>query len=119
MRFGFKIGIADVSGPDIQIIELSQEDKESDSMKGDNTRVDAIKQDFSKVSVGDQSALVASVMFHIKDKVNTNLPVTTGGLLPLPKSLKVLYLWSWDISRAVESCHLVFPLCLSSLTAWL
>ncbi len=75
LHFSLKISIANVSGPDIQIIKLSQEDKESDSAKGDNTRIDAIKRDFSKMPVSNKSVLVASIMFHIKDKVNTNLLV--------------------------------------------
>ena len=67
LHFGFKVCIANVGGPNIQIVELGQEDKESDSVKGDNTRVDAIERDFSKVPIGNESALVMSIMFHIKD----------------------------------------------------
>ena len=68
LHFGFKISIANIGGPNIQIIELGQEDKESDSMKGDNTRVDAIERHFSKVPVSNQLALVASIVFHIKKR---------------------------------------------------
>jgi len=83
LSFHFEISIADVGGPDIKIIELGQEDKEADSTKGNNSRVNAIKQDLSKMSISNKPALVASIVLHIKDKVNTNLPVTFWGLSSL------------------------------------
>ncbi len=90
MHFSLKVSIADVSGPDIQIIELGQEDKEADSAEGNNTRVDTIKWDFSEVPVGNKSALMAPIMLHVKDKVYTNLPVTFRGLSSLAQVLEGL-----------------------------
>jgi len=46
-------------------------------MEGNNTRIDTVKWDLSEMSVGNKSALVSSIMLHIKDEVNTDLPVTT------------------------------------------
>jgi len=80
LHFGFEIRIANVCSPDIEIVEFGQEDKESDAAKGDNTRVDAIKWDLSEVSISNKPTLMASIMLHIKDKVNTNLLVTLGWL---------------------------------------
>ena len=73
LGFRLKIGIANVGGPDVKIVELGQEDKEADSMEGNNSRIDTIKWDFSKMSISDKPALVASIVLHVKDKVNMNL----------------------------------------------
>ncbi len=45
-------------------------------MEGNNTRVDAIEWNLSEMSAGNKSALVSSFMLHVKDKVNTDLPLT-------------------------------------------
>ncbi len=58
--------------------------------EGNNTRVDAIKRDFSKLPIGNESALVSPIMLHVKDKVNTNLPVTLRGLSSLAQVLEGL-----------------------------
>jgi len=52
-------------------------------MEGDNTRVDAIERDFGKVPIGNEPALVASIMLHVKDEVNTDLPETFRGFASL------------------------------------
>ena len=80
LGFCLKISIANVSGPDIKVIELGQEDKEADSLKGNNSRIDAVKWDLHKMSICHKSALVPSIVLHIKDKVNTNLLVTFSWL---------------------------------------
>ena len=73
MSFRLKISIANVSGLDVKIIELGQEDKEADSTEANNSRINAIKRDLSKMSISNKPALVASIVLHIEDKVNTNL----------------------------------------------
>jgi len=45
-------------------------------VEGNSTRVDAIQWNLSEMSIGNKSALVSSIMLHVKDKVNANLPVT-------------------------------------------
>ena len=77
MGFRFKISIANVHSPYIKIIELSQEDKEADSMERNNSRINADKWYLSKMlSIDNKPALVVSIVLFIKDKVNTNLMVT-------------------------------------------
>ena len=87
-------------------------------MEGNHTRVDTVKWDLSQVAICNKLTLMSSIMFDIKDKVDSNLLVIIRGLSSFSK-VNILYSWSWVISRAVESCHLVFPLCLSSSRAWL
>ncbi len=52
-------------------------------MEGNNARVDTIEQDFSEVPISNKSALVASIVLHVKDKVYMNLPATFRGLSAL------------------------------------
>jgi len=80
LSFRFKISISDVGGPDVKIVELGQEDKEVDSTEGNNTRIDAVKWDLSEMSISNKPALVASVVLHIKDRVNMDLLITFGWL---------------------------------------
>ena len=63
-----------------------------DSTEGNNTRVDAVKRDFSKMPIGNESALVASIVFHVKDKVNTNLSVAFRGFSSFAQVLEGLVL---------------------------
>jgi len=81
-------------------------------MEGNNTRIDAVKWDFGKVPISNQPALVPSIMLYIKNKMDSNLVAAIQNFNSFStKSLKILYSWSWVISRVVESCHLVLPLC--------
>jgi len=80
LSFCLKISIANVSGPDIKIIEFGQEDKEVDSTEGNNSRANVVKRDLSKMSVGNKPAPVASIVLHVKDKVNSYLLVASRWL---------------------------------------
>jgi len=42
LSFCFKISIANVSCPNIKVIELSKEDKEAQATKRNNTRIDTV-----------------------------------------------------------------------------
>ena len=44
------------------------------------------------MDIGNKSALVASIVLHIKDKVNMNLPVTFRGLASFAQVLEGLVL---------------------------
>jgi len=68
LSFRFKVGIADVSGPDIKIIEFGQEDMEADSTERNNARINTVKWDLSKMSIGYKPALVASSCFASKTR---------------------------------------------------
>jgi len=71
-----KMSIANVCSPVIKMIELGKEDKKVYSVEGNNTSIDAVKQDLSKMSICNKHALVVSIVLHIKDKVNTDFSVT-------------------------------------------
>jgi len=115
LHFGFKISIANVDGPNIQVIELGQEYKELGFMKGDNTRVDTIEWDFCEVPISNESTLVASIMFHVKDKVDTNLPVTIRGLSSFAQVLEGLVLMELGHLKGSRILLLGIPIVLVKL----
>jgi len=61
-------------------------------MEGNNTRIDTIKQDLSEMSICNRPALVASIVLHIKDKVNTDLVETLSSFTQVLESLVLMEL---------------------------
>ena len=84
-------------------------------MEGNNTRVDAVKGDFCEVPIGNKSALVASIVFHVKDKVNTNLPVTIRGLTSFAQVLEGFVLMELGHLKGSRVLPLGIPIVLVKL----
>jgi hypothetical protein len=79
---GFKVCIADVSCPSLQMIELSKEDKKPQASKGDNSRVNTVNRDVGKVSISYKSRLASSIVLVIINEMDSNL--FEALLTPLP-----------------------------------
>jgi len=75
LSVGLKVSIANVSGPDFKIIELSDKSEKSDTTEGDNTLADGIDRCFRKVASSDETSFVSSIMFDCIDHMHSDLLV--------------------------------------------
>jgi hypothetical protein len=69
----FKVCIANVGCPSLQIIEFSKEDKEPQASMSDNSRVNTVNRDVGEVSISYKSRLVFSIMLDVINEMNMNL----------------------------------------------
>ena len=83
---GFKVGIANISGPSFKSIEFSQENGKSEAAQTNNSRVYRVERYVGKVTVRYQSSFVSAVMLDIKNKMNSDLLVTfwDGSIVLVP-----------------------------------
>jgi len=59
----FKIGVTDVSSPDLEIVELSHKGEEPNTTEGDNAQVDRVNRSLRKVTSSNKAGFVSPVVF--------------------------------------------------------
>jgi len=88
-------------------------------MKGNNTRIDTVKWDFSETSICNKSALVSSIMLHIKHKVNSYLLVAIRWFCSSTQVLEGHVFMKLSHLKGIRVLPLGVVIVLSSSTAWL